>query len=180
MIAAAGDIACGPGGHSSSSCRHQATSDLLVGAGLAAVLPLGDIQYERGSLDAFQTYYDPTWGRVKSITRPAVGNHEYGTAGAAGYFSYFGAAAGTPGQGWYSYDVGDWHLIALNSNCGSVRLRARIASGSSGCGRTSPRTGPAARSPTGTTRASRRARTATAARRTTSGPRSTRAAPTWS
>jgi hypothetical protein len=127
VIAAAGDISCGPGPHPPSSCRDKETSDLLVGAGLAAVLPLGDIQYERGTLDSFHTYYDPTWGRVKSITRPAIGNHEYGTAGAAGYFAYFGAAAGKPGQGWYSYDVGAWHLIALNSNCGSV-----------GCGPGSP------------------------------------------
>ena len=102
-------------------------SDLLVGAGLAAVLPLGDNQYYCGGLPAFQQSYDPSWGRVLGITRPAVGNHEYlmdgGTgcdpsnAGASGYFNYFGARAGTPGQGYYSYDIGSWHIVALNSNC---------------------------------------------------------------
>ncbi|HEU5321805.1 MAG TPA: metallophosphoesterase, partial [Methylomirabilota bacterium] len=56
-------------------------------------------------------------GRHKGRTRPAVGNHEYGTPGAAGYFDYFGAAAGGPGKGWYGYDLGAWHVIALNSNC---------------------------------------------------------------
>jgi hypothetical protein len=125
VIAAAGDIACGSGSGSGTkkSCHQMATSNLLTGAGLAAVLPLGDLQYERGALDAFQKFYEPSWGRVKSLTRPVVGNHEYGTRGAAGYFGYFGAAAGPAGKGYYSYDIGSWHLIALNSNCGSVGCR---------------------------------------------------------
>jgi hypothetical protein len=145
VIAAAGDIACDPasptfngGAGTSTSCRQRYTSDLLVGAGLAAVLPLGDIQYECGGYPAFLQSYDPTWGRVKSITRPAVGNHEYltsggtgcdaGNAGANGYFTYYGAAAGNPDQGYYSFDLGSWHVIALNSNCGDV----------GGCGPGSP------------------------------------------
>ena len=84
---------------------------------------------------AFLQAYDLSWGRVKSISHPVVGNHEYITspdpngpstgcdstnAGAAGYFDYFGAAAGNPGEGYYSYDIGTWHLIALNSNCGDA------------------------------------------------------------
>jgi hypothetical protein len=134
VIAAAGDIACDPtnanfrgGAGSSNACRQRYVSDLLVGAGLAAVLPLGDNQYYCGGLPAFQQSYDPSWGRVLGITRPAVGNHEYLTdggtgcdpsnAGASGYFNYFGARAGTPGQGYYSYDIGSWHIVALNSNC---------------------------------------------------------------
>jgi hypothetical protein len=124
VIAAAGDIACDPGAGNfkgglgdGNSCAQKATSDLLVGTGLSAVLPLGDIQYEDGAYSKFLASYDPTWGRVKSITRPAVGNHEYLTKNAAGYFQYFGAAAGDPTKGYYSYDVGTWHLIALNSNC---------------------------------------------------------------
>jgi len=145
VIAAAGDIACDPtnssfngGNGSSGSCRQKYTSDLLVDAGLAAVLPLGDIQYYCGGYQAFLQSYDLSWGRVKAITRPAVGNHEYLTSGgtdctpanegATGYFNYFGAAAGTPGQGYYSYNIGDWHLIALNSNCGDA----------GGCGPLSP------------------------------------------
>jgi hypothetical protein len=81
------------------------------------VLVLGDVQYEDGTLSRYQESYDLSWGRLKSITRPAVGNHEYRTAGASGYFSYFGAAAGDKTKGYYSYDLGAWHLIALNSNC---------------------------------------------------------------
>lgn len=142
MIAAAGDIACDPlnkdfnlGNGTSANCRQQSTSNLLVDGGYSAVLPLGDIQYYCGGLDAFEQSYDLSWGRVKDITRPVVGNHEYiktpdpnsPSTGcditndkAAGYFSYFGAAAGEPGKGYYSYDIGDWHLIALNSNCGDA------------------------------------------------------------
>ena len=107
-------------------CREQATSDLLVGGALAAVLPLGDEQYENGTLGEFRASYDPSWGRVKTISRPVPGNHEYNTSGAAGYFDYFdggGATnglAGPRGKGWYSFDVGTWHLVALNSNCDAV------------------------------------------------------------
>lgn len=145
VIAAAGDIACDPasssfkgGNGTSTNCRQKYTSDLLVNAGLAGVLMLGDSQYACGSFQAFMQSYDPSWGRVKSITYPIVGNHEYMTTGgidctsantgAAGYFDYFGAAAGPRGQGYYSYDIGEWHIIALNSNCTEV----------GGCGTSSP------------------------------------------
>ena len=84
VIAAAGDIACDPTGASFNNgdgdalrCRQRYTSDLLVGQGLAAVLALGDTQYEDGTLEQFRASYDLSWGRVKSITRPAIGNHEY-------------------------------------------------------------------------------------------------------
>ncbi len=137
VIAAAGDIACDPadvffngGNGTPTNCRQKDVSNLLVGKGLAAVLPLGDNQYYCGSLAAYNAVYDPTWGRVKSITHPVVGNHENLTTGgtgcdssnaqAAGYYRYFGAAAGLPSQGYYSYDIGAWHLVALNSNCSSV------------------------------------------------------------
>jgi len=145
VIAAAGDIACDPasssfrsGNGTSTSCRQRYTSDLLVNAPLSAVLALGDNQYYCGSLSAFLMSYNLSWGRVKAITRPAVGNHEYLTsggtgcaadnAGAAGYFNYFGAAAGNFGEGYYSFDIGTWHLIALNSSCSSA----------GGCGAGSP------------------------------------------
>lgn len=124
VIGAAGDIACDPGSGSynggdgtATACRMKATSDLLLGLGLTAVLPLGDNQYEDGAAAKYQASYDPSWGRLKAITRPVPGNHEYATPGAAAYFSYFGAAAGDPSKGYYSYDLGSWHLIALNSNC---------------------------------------------------------------
>jgi Ca2+-binding RTX toxin-like protein len=130
VIAAAGDIACdtrsaffngglGTEGH----CRQKQTSDLLVNAGLSAVLTLGDTQYHVGALSDFEDAFDPTWGRVKSLIRPTLGNHEYGTSGARGYFDYFNGpdqpngAAGERDKGYYSYNIGDWHLIALNSVC---------------------------------------------------------------
>jgi hypothetical protein len=126
-IAAAGDIACDPasssfraGRGSALKCRQRATSDALVGGGYAAVLALGDLQYEDGTYRAFLASFDRSWGRVKSITKPVPGNHEYHTSSAAGYFRYFGAAAGDPEKGYYSFDLGGWHLVALNSNCSAV------------------------------------------------------------
>jgi hypothetical protein len=135
VIVTAGDIACDPAnsnfsGTSSGSCQMGATANLIGGIRPSAVLDLGDNQYYCGSLTAFQQSYQLSWGSYKSITHPSVGNHEYLTSGgtgcdstntnAAGYFTYFGSAAGTQGQGYYSYNIGTWHLIALNSNCGNA------------------------------------------------------------
>jgi hypothetical protein len=137
VIAAAGDIACDPtistfhgGLGTATACRQKYTSDLLMNAGFSAVLDLGDNQYFCGGYQAYLRSYDLSWGRVKSITHPSAGNHEYMTSdgtdcninneGAAGYFKYFGRAAGAPGRGYYSFDLGAWHLIALNSNCVDV------------------------------------------------------------
>jgi hypothetical protein len=133
VIAAAGDIACDPGSSSynnglgsATECRQRPTSDLVTGAGLAAVLTLGDNQYDDGALSKFQASFDPTWGRVKGIIHPAVGNHEYQSSGATGYFDYYNGsgnltgAAGERGKAYYSFDIGAWHLIALNSNCSFV------------------------------------------------------------
>jgi hypothetical protein len=136
VVAAAGDIACDPidkpykaGKGTGKACEQLFTSNILTTAGLAAVLPLGDDQYECSGYLAYQQAYDPTWGRLKAITHPAPGNHEYFTSGgtdcdpsgtASGYFRYFGSAAGDPSQGYYSFDIGTWHLIALNSNCPQV------------------------------------------------------------
>jgi hypothetical protein len=140
VIAAAGDIACDPasGGYYGgdgygTGCNQKYTAPLLAGAD--AVLTLGDEQYACGGLSAFQQSYDPTWGAYKSVTYPVPGNHEYQTSGgtdcstnARGYFTYFGAAAGDPTKGYYSYYVGAWHIIALNSECSFV----------GGCGAGSP------------------------------------------
>jgi acid phosphatase type 7 len=84
------------------------------------VAALGDTVYDSGTAQEFADCYDPTWGRHKSRTRPAVGNHEYLTPGASGYFGYFGAAAGDPKKGYYSYELGSWHIVVLNSNCAKV------------------------------------------------------------
>jgi hypothetical protein len=120
VIAAAGDIACGTETPATAPCHQRQTSDLLVQGGFDAVLPLGDNQYEAGALADFQAFYHPTWGRVKPITHPVPGNHEYATRNASGYFSYFGPAAGDPSKGYYSFNLGSWHFIALNSNCQNI------------------------------------------------------------
>ena len=136
VIGAAGDIACDPasknfngGLGTKSACREKYTSDLLVNTGLSAVLAVGDVQYECGGYQPFLQSYDPSWGRVKSITHPIPGDHDYDTTGgtdcdttgkASGYFTYFGAAAGDPTKGYYSFDVGTWHVVALNTNCVQV------------------------------------------------------------
>lgn len=105
----AGDIA------SCSSSGDEATANLLDGIA-GTVFTLGDNVYDNGTLTEFNNCYDPTWGRHKSRTFPSAGNHEYNTPGATGYYAYFGAPAGDPAKGYYSYDLGDWHIIVLNSN----------------------------------------------------------------
>jgi hypothetical protein len=115
VIAAAGDIACAPGSTVTAvKCRHQATSDLVFDQAPDAVLSLGDHQYEDGTLAEFMAAYDPTWGRFKGRTYPTPGNHEYHAPGAPGYFAYFGDRAGTSDEGYYSFDLGTWHLVSLN------------------------------------------------------------------
>jgi calcineurin-like phosphoesterase family protein/hemolysin type calcium-binding protein len=121
VVAAAGDIACEPGEErTSGSCHMKDTSDLLISLGLVGVLPLGDNQYDDGALEKYRKVYEETWGRVKDMTHPVPGNHEYSTENAGGYFDYFRSSAGSPSRGYYSYDLDEWHLIALNSNCGPV------------------------------------------------------------
>src|SRR5215216_663540 len=113
VLVGAGDIAsCGSPGT-------EATAALLMGIG-GTVATFGDNAYPRGTDADFAGCYDPTWGLFKERTNPSPGNHEYMTAGASGYFNYFGAAAGDPDKGYYSYDLGSWHVISLNSNCSSV------------------------------------------------------------
>ncbi len=113
VLLAAGDIG-----------RCDATSDqdtAALVAGLAGtVATLGDTVYEAGSPEQFAHCYEPKWGRFKARTRPAAGNHDYETPGAAGYFGYFGAAAGAGAGGYYSYALGAWHVVVLNSNCAAV------------------------------------------------------------
>ena len=92
----------------------------LVDAIPGTVFTTGDNVYPDGTAQQFADCYEPSWGRHRDRTMPAVGNHEYHTSGASGYFGYFGAAAGDPAKGYYSYDVGSWHIVVLNSNCASV------------------------------------------------------------
>lgn len=109
-LLAAGDIAgCGVTGD-------EATG-LLISTMPGTVVPLGDIVYESGSPEEFAGCYATNWGNFKERTRPTPGNHEYYTPGAAGYFGYFGTLAGDPAKGYYSYDLGAWHVVSLNGNC---------------------------------------------------------------
>src|SRR5205823_11633911 len=96
--------------------------------------------YPNGTSAEYANFYDPTWGRHKARTRPVPGNHDYNTTGAAGYFGYFGTAAGDPTKGYYSYDLGSWHIIALNSDvprwAGSAQeqwLKADLAANPKAC-----------------------------------------------
>src|SRR5829696_1635564 len=131
-VVAAGDIAsCCTGGD-------EATAELVEGID-GTVLALGDEAYPRGTAANFEECYEPSWGRFKRRTKPVPGNHEYYTEGARGYFEYFGEAAGDPEGGYYSYDLGAWHIVALNSNCEEVRCGPGSPQGG-GSRRTSPPT----------------------------------------
>jgi hypothetical protein len=121
VLLAAGDIAA------CTSTGDEATAALLDGIN-GRVITLGDNVYDNGTAQEFANCYAPSWGRHKARTSPAVGNHEYGTPNAQGYFDYFGAAAGEAGKGYYSFGEGTWHVVVLNSMCDQV----------GGCGPGSP------------------------------------------
>ena len=124
-VVAAGDIACAPASSvTATTCQQGATGSLVQGLNPTVVAALGDEQYDSGTAAEFSGAFDGSWGAFRSLIRPAPGNHEYLTAGAAGYFGYFGTAAGDPSRGFYSYDVGAWHVLALNSNCEFVSCAA--------------------------------------------------------
>ena len=120
-LVGAGDIA------SCNYDRDEATAKVLSNVA-GTVFTLGDNVYPTGTATQFQTCYHPTWGAQKSRTRPSVGNHEYYTEDASAYFAYFGARAGDPAKGYYTYKRGSWRIIVLNSNCSEV----------GGCGELSP------------------------------------------
>ena len=147
VVAAAGDISCNPdgpnfnGGNGTTGanplCHQKYTADLVDGPDVNRVLALGDTQYEEGTLDQFQRSYALSWGQlpIRAKTSPAIGNHEYLLSEGTGYFDYFNGVgqqtgpAGERGKGYYSFDIGEWHLIALNSMCNRVP---------GGCGTGSP------------------------------------------
>jgi len=109
VLVGSGDIA-----HCSSD-GDEATANLLDSIP-GTVFTTGDNAYPDGTIDQFMNCYEPTWGRHKARTYPSAGNHDYHTPDAAGYFDYFGSVAGEAGKGYYSYDLGTWHIIVLNSN----------------------------------------------------------------
>jgi hypothetical protein len=124
ILVGAGDIA---------SCKDpegaRATANLIEKIP-GTVFAAGDLAYEGGSRDEFEYCYGPAWGRFKDRTKPALGNHEYVNPTAHGYFDYWGAQAGPRGKGYYSYDLGAWHIVVLNTNCTAKDL--------GGCGSGSP------------------------------------------
>jgi len=113
VLVGAGDIA---------DCKDlsgaEATAKLLEQIS-GTVMAVGDLAYPDGSKENF-VCYDKTWGRIKSRTRPATGNHEFHATGATPYFDYFGATAGDPKSAYYSYELGTWHIVVLNSECKDV------------------------------------------------------------
>ncbi|HEY7756387.1 MAG TPA: metallophosphoesterase [Actinomycetota bacterium] len=115
VIAAVGDIACNslPSEHA-RRCRYDQVAEAIRTLSPDAYLVLGDIQYLHGSLEDLRAYYDRYFADLMPITYPAIGNHETYTLYAEGYYEYFGERAHPPG-GWYSFDLGSWHLVALNS-----------------------------------------------------------------
>jgi hypothetical protein len=144
VVVVGGDVACSPtdanynGGNGVPSyCHSQATSGLISQINPSNLLMVGDGQYNSGSLSDYQNSYGKTWGQHKAKTNPAVGNHDYGTSGAGGYYSYFGNAASRQQSGcvkdclgYYSFDVGAWHLVNINSECSRLNGGAGCAVGS--------------------------------------------------
>jgi hypothetical protein len=124
VLVGAGDIA---------SCKNpegaRATAKLIEQIP-GTVFAAGDLAYEKGTAEEFKNCYDPAWGRFKDRTKPALGNHEYVDPTASGYFHYWGTQAGPAGKGFYSYDLGAWHIVVMNTNCDAQSL--------GGCGKGSP------------------------------------------
>ena len=135
VVLAVGDMACSPsdprynqGAGDDEQCAARMVSDRAVTEGAVELWGLGDYQYELPSAADFAAAYDPTWGRLKDITRPALGNQELKVHKANTFYEYFGDRAG-PRTGYWSFDTGDWHVVVLNTNCTTVE---------GGCGPESP------------------------------------------
>lgn len=127
VIVAVGDMACSPranagqgdGDDGPALCRQDQVSAAMLARDPEALLALGDLQYEKGAPGDWEPYAR-SYGRMRDITRPVPGNHEYLTADARGYYEYFGERAGPVGLGYYAYRIGDWRILALNSECTDV------------------------------------------------------------
>ena len=153
VVGAVGDMACDPSdskylggvGNASRCAENRVSSLMLADTGITAVLGLGDYQYDCGDPADYAVSYNPTWGRLDALMSPVAGNHEYKTgrdlfggtcpadnSTAASYYAHFGNAAHGSTGGHFSFDLGSWHLIALNGNCGKT--------GVGGCGATSAQT----------------------------------------
>jgi len=137
VLIGAGDISNSGNGDTITAAL---INNVLAANQSAQVFTAGDNAYDSGTLTEYNTTYDPTWGAFKSATHPAPGNHEYNTSGATGYYGYFGAVAGPSGRGYYSYDLGSWHVVSLNSevamSVGSAQetwLRSDLAASTKPC-----------------------------------------------
>jgi 3',5'-cyclic AMP phosphodiesterase CpdA len=132
-VVAAGDVA------DCSSDAHHRTAALIERIKPDVVLGLGDLAYPNGSLDEYVDCYGSSWGKFRSITRAAVGNHEYHTPHAGPFFAYFCGSSGEPYEGWYSFELGAWHVVVLNSNCGTdLDVPASVKDEFGGCRASSP------------------------------------------
>jgi hypothetical protein len=117
VLLAAGDI---PSCINGKPAPNAFATAAILGANAGTVAPVGDLDNDGGAAANYPKCYGPTWGKYKSRSKPTPGNHDYNTAGAAGYFAYWGATAGQPGKGYYSYDLGAWHVVVLNGNCSKI------------------------------------------------------------
>ena len=132
-IVAVGDVADCSGG------QQMQVAALVDRLQPDAVLALGDLAYPNGSIDDFLDCYAPAFGRFRTMTRAVPGNHEYHTPHAGAYYTYFCGSSGTPFQGYYSFELGRWHVVALNSNCGGdLDVPAEVSTEFGGCGPDSP------------------------------------------
>jgi 3',5'-cyclic AMP phosphodiesterase CpdA len=132
-IVAVGDVADCSGG------RQMDVAALVDRIRPDAVLALGDLAYPNGAIEELVDCYGPSFGRFRSITRAVPGNHEYHTPHAGAYYAYFCGSSGVPFEGYYSFELGGWHVVALNSNCGGdLDVPAEVATEFGGCGPDSP------------------------------------------
>ena len=114
VLVAAGDIC------QVSPTNCAGTASLVEASAPDVAVTLGDNQYSSGTLAQYLASYDLQWGRFKDTTRPSPGNHEWKTANAQGYKDYFGRAFLSNGGTWYSFDLGEWHVVSLDSQCLSI------------------------------------------------------------
>jgi hypothetical protein len=122
-VVAVGDIACPPNGtRTRTTCRQADTGRLAASRHPDHVLALGDLQYENATYYQFVHSYHESWGALKPITKALPGNHEYHTAGAAGYYRYVGGAE----PGYYAWNAGSWRIYNLNTNCGEVNCSREL------------------------------------------------------
>lgn len=126
VVVTVGDIACEPGDEvTATTCQHAATAELAGAFDPRIVLTLGDVQYNDGELADFESVYAKSWGRFRPITKPVLGNHEYDSEDASGYFSYFEGE--TPASGHYAFNINGWRIYALDSNCSETDCDTQAA-----------------------------------------------------